>query len=201
VIAIRGTEGILEWVHDAEFNRVTCPFLAGAGYTEDGFTAMYNSLGTSVAAGSPSVVSALETLPFKQPVGSVTICGHSLGGALATLMALDLAANSSFKPPTVYTYASPRAGDSLFVSTYNQLVPDSYRIANRVDLVPKLPLPPAYDHVRELFDLNAAQFLPFPPKILVKPTLACEHLLDTYLHLLSVVSGGPVLPLGPNCAP
>jgi hypothetical protein len=200
VIAIRGTEGILEWIHDAEFLQVTCPFLAGAGHTEDGFTAMYSSLRTGVAAGSPSVVGALATLPFTQPVGSVTICGHSLGGALATLLALDVAANSSFKNPTVYTYASPRTGDPSFASTFDQVVRNSFRIANRIDLVPKLPFPPLYEHVAELFDLNPIQLLPFP-KILVKPTIPCEHVLDTYLHLLSVVSGGPVLPLDPDCVP
>ena len=147
VIAIRGTEGIQEWINDAHFLLVTCPFLAGAGNTEDGFTAMYNSLRTGDAAGSPTVVNALATLPFPQPVSSVTICGHSLGGALVTLLALDLAANTNFKNPTVYSYASPRTGDPLFVSTYNQVVKNSSRIANRLDLVPKLPLPPDYDHV------------------------------------------------------
>jgi hypothetical protein len=29
VVAIRGTEGILEWLHDAEFLQVTCPFWRG----------------------------------------------------------------------------------------------------------------------------------------------------------------------------
>lgn len=43
--------------------------------------------------------------------------------------------------PTAYTYASPRTGDPAFVSTYNQVVPKSFRIANRIDLVPKLPFP------------------------------------------------------------
>ena len=52
-----------------------------------------------------------------------------------------------------------------------------------------------------LFDLSAIQLLPFPPKILVKPTIRCEHILDSYLHLLSIASGGPVLPLDLDCAP
>jgi len=201
VIAIRGTEGILEWIQDAQFLLVPCPFLAGAGHTEDGFTAMYNSLRTGDATGSPTVVNAMATLPFPQPVSTVTICGHSLGGALVTLLALDLAANTDFKNPTVYTYASPRTGDPSFASTYNQVVKNSFRIANRLDLVPKLPLPPAYDHVLELYELNPIQLLPLPPKILLKFTPTCEHVLDSYLYLLSVVSGGPVLPLDPTCMP
>ena len=41
VIALRGTAGIWEWIHDCEFLPVSCPFLAGAGRTDDGFTAIY----------------------------------------------------------------------------------------------------------------------------------------------------------------
>ena len=52
-----------------------------------------------------------------------------------TLLALDLAANSSIKDPTAYTYASPRTGDPAFVLTYNQVVAKSFRIANRIDLL------------------------------------------------------------------
>ena len=33
IIAIRGTEGIDGWIHDAEFLQVPCPFLPGSGYT------------------------------------------------------------------------------------------------------------------------------------------------------------------------
>jgi len=201
VIAIRGTEGIQEWINDAQFLLVTCPFLAGAGHTEDGFTAMYNSLRTGDAAGSPTVVNALATLPLPQPANSLTICGHSLGGALGTLLALDVAANTNFKNPAVYTFASPRTGDPSFASTYNQVVKNSFRIANRLDLVPKLPLPPVYEHVAELYELNPIQWIPIPPKILVKPTITCEHSLDSYLYLLSVVSDGPLLPLDPTCKP
>jgi hypothetical protein len=44
VIAIRGTEGIAEWMHDAAFLQKPYPFLPGAGNTEDGFTTVYETL-------------------------------------------------------------------------------------------------------------------------------------------------------------
>jgi hypothetical protein len=199
VIAIRGTEGILEWIHDAEFSLVPCPFLAGAGHTEDGFTDMYESLRTGAAPGSPAVVDALATLQFPQPVSSLTICGHSLGGALATLLALDVAANTTFTEPAVYTYGSPRTGDSLFAATYDQVVKNSYRVANRLDIITSLPPPLGYEHVLNPYELNPVRLV--PPKSLVKCTVVCEHSLATYLHLLSLQTTGPVLPLEPACTP
>lgn len=200
VIAIRGTEGIQEWVHDAEFLLVTCPFLAGAGHTEDGFTAVYMSMTTSLDPTCPRVTQALPGLKFPRPVTSVTICGHSLGGALATLLALDVAANTPFKNPAVYTYASPRTGGPQFVATYNQVVPNTNRVAGRLDLVPKLPLPPLYDHVLGLYEVNSIQ-LGIPPKILIKPELACLHILTSYLYLLSKQAAGAIMPLMPQCVP
>ncbi|MGV0069074.1 lipase family protein [Mycobacterium colombiense] len=200
-IAIRGTEGWLEWIHDADFLQVPCPFLAGAGHTEDGFTQMYESLRTGAAPGSPAVVGALGTLPFVQPVGSVTVCGHSLGGALATLLALDVAANTAFTNPAVYTYGSPRTGDALFAGTFDQVVKDSYRVANRLDIVTALPPPIDYEHVLNPVELNPIRLVPLPPKALVKYTVACEHSLATYLYLLSLQSGGPVLALEAACKP
>jgi Lipase (class 3) len=197
VIVIRGTEGIWEWIHDCEFLPVRCPFLAGAGRADDGFTAIYNSL--RVATTSARVVDALAALPFNHGSNSLTICGHSLGGALATLLALDVAANTKFKNPTIYTYASPRTGDSLFVRTYNQVVPNTCRIANRVDLVPKLPLPPLYEHAAGLYELNPVKLI--PPTFLVKCEFACEHHMTSYLHLLSLLAGGTVQPLDAGCVP
>jgi hypothetical protein len=130
----------------------------------------------------------------------VTVCGHSLGGALATLLGLDVAVNTIFKNPTVYTYASPRTGDSSFTAFYDHMVPNTIRVANRMDLVPKLPMPPLYDHVSTPSEVNPVQMLPLPPKVLVKPTLACQHILDTYLYLLSLAAGGEVIPLDSGCA-
>ncbi len=202
VIAVRGTEGITEWIQDAKFDSVKCSFLGGGEKTEDGFTDVYNSMAIDAAAGTAPLAKALTTIAWPRAVTSLTICGHSLGGALATLLALDVAANSPapFNDPTVYTYASPKTGDPAFVSTYNHLVPNTFRVANRVDLVPKLPLPPLYDHVSGLFEVSPVK-LGLPPAVLIKFDIRCEHILTSYLHLLSLRAGGTPLPLDPKCVP
>jgi pimeloyl-ACP methyl ester carboxylesterase len=193
VIAIRGTDGIFEWLQDARFLLVKCPFLPGAGFTEDGFTDVYESLRIAKDTASPRLVDALPNLAFPHPATSLTICGHSLGGALVTLLALDVAANTKFKSPVAYTYASPRAGDPSFANTYDQVVPHTIRIANRLDLVPKLPMPPLYAHVLQLYELN--------PLLRVKFDILCQHHLTTYLYLLSLQASGTPLPLNPECVP
>ena len=193
VVAIRGTEGIKEWVQDIKFLAVKCPFLAGAGLTEDGFTAVYQSLRTTQDPGSTRLVDALPGMAFPKPITSLTITGHSLGGALATLLSLDVGANTAFgKILTSITYASPRTGDPSFADTYNQVVPDTTRYANRVDIVPKLPVPPLYEHVSVGVELN--------PLFQVKLDILCQHHLTTYMFLLSKLTGGTILPLDQGCA-
>ncbi len=187
VIVIRGTAGIWEWVHDVEFLYVPCPVTSGAGSTDDGFTAIYKALSIDPLLKSP-LVASLATLKFNLPVSSMTICGHSLGGALATITAFDVAANTPFKNPNAYTYASPRTGDPFFASAYNKAVPNTFRIANRSDLVPKLPLPPIYEHVAGFVDLNPVS-TGNPPSTLVNDTIPCEHILTTYLYLLGTLAG------------
>ncbi len=193
VVAIRGTDGIFEWVQDVNFFWVSCPILPGSGNSEDGFTAVYESLRVASDANSVPVVAALPGMEFPRPVTSMTICGHSLGGALATLLALDVAANTKLPTPTVYTYASPRVGNPQFADTYNQLLTNTYRFVNRMDIVPKLPTQPPYAHVLGLYELN--------PMLKVKWDIFCEHHLTTYLYLLSLLTGGTVLPLDAGCAP
>lgn len=61
----------------------------------------------------------------------IITCGHSLGGALATLCASRLSAD------LCYTYGSPKVGDSNWVSGFTT---KHYRVVNNNDIVPKVPL-------------------------------------------------------------
>lgn len=201
VIAIRGTEGIKEWVQDAKF--LTKPFtrVARAGETEDGFTDVYDSMKVGQDAGAPTVVKWLGEHQWRQPATSLTICGHSLGGALATLLALDVAANgdAAFQNPIVYTYASPRTGDEQFFAKHKQLVATTNRLVDNADLVPKLPSDPPYKHVCDGIEMDS--FTLIPPRIRLQPNPVCWHIMSSYLYLMSLELGGPEIPPEAECAP
>jgi hypothetical protein len=63
------------------------------------------------------------------------LTGHSMGGALAVLTASRLA-KLGHPPVATYTFGAPRVGDAAFCASY--ALP-TYRIVNRLDLVPELP--------------------------------------------------------------
>ena len=186
VLAVRGTKGIHEWLHDCFYAAVKCPILDDAGHTEDGFTEVYLTLRVGEALGSMRLRDALKTMAFPQPVKSMTICGHSLGASLATLLALDVAANTQFKDVALYTYASPRTGDDRFVEVFNQYVPKTFRVANRMDLITEVPpaiasLAAPYRHVESTSTLVPDQS--------IGHHIMCQHHLSTYVYLMAAEAG------------
>jgi len=194
VAAIRGTDTILEWLHDASFLMLPTPISGSHGYTEDGFTSVYKSLRIGPANGTLSARDSIKSYIDTGAATSVTVCGHSLGGALATFLTLDVALNTSCRTPMAYTYASPRTGDHIFAGSFNAAVPACYRVANRQDLVPKLPpiLPLPYEHVNTLYELN-------PPPNAINPTIPCMHHLTTYLWLMGQLAGSNAYSLDAGC--
>ena len=203
-IVFRGTEGIKEWVQDAQF--LTTPFreVPNAGQSEDGFTQMYRSSTAGDGAAAVPLLPALGGNLFNKPVTSMTIAGHSLGGALATLCALDVAANApaAFRNPTVFTYASPRTGDRSFAAAYSQRITNTYRYVDNVDLVPKLPKPLlvpliSYMHVSAQIEMDSLTLI--PPRALLQPNPVCWHILSSYLYLMALASNTSTPGPEPQC--
>jgi hypothetical protein len=194
VVAIRGTDTILEWLHDGFFLMVPSPVVGAGGLTEDGFTAVYRSLRCGMATGTLSAKDSVKSYLDKGTANTVTVCGHSVGGALATLLTLDLKLNTSCDAPTVYTYASPRVGDHVFAKSYNSAISANYRIINRQDLIPKMPptLPLPYEHVHTYYELN-------PPPNAISPMIPCMHHLNTYLWIMNQLAGSNADSLDPDC--
>ena len=88
-----------------------------------------------------------------EPSPALWITGHSLGGALATIAAALLAERG--KPVQgVYTFGSPRVGDSAFASLLESRLSRIYRIVNNNDIVTRVPPRSfGYDHVGEFWYL------------------------------------------------
>ncbi|WP_433753400.1 lipase family protein [Paenibacillus amylolyticus] len=105
------------------------PFVRNGGKTSRGFTCLYRSTRNNF----------IRELKKLSPAKKLYITGHNYGGALATLAALDIAVNTGFKHPFVYTYGSPRIGDPNFVSRFNSTVKHSTRIVNIHDTFPTFP--------------------------------------------------------------
>lgn len=74
------------------------------------------------------------------PVSSVVVTGHSLGGALAKLCAVDIQYNFSKQVSIeAFTYGAPKVGNDGFRDSYNERVPNSYRVVHGMDIVPEIP--------------------------------------------------------------
>ena len=66
----------------------------------------------------------------------LTICGHSLGGAMATICASRL--QMDIDVHCLYTYGSPRTGTSDYIKKFEHV--RHFRFVNNNDIVPTVPL-------------------------------------------------------------
>jgi predicted lipase len=82
----------------------------------------------------------------------LVVSGHSLGGATATVAALDLK-QRGYDVHSVYTYGSPRVGYSDFKEIYEGAKIPTYRFVNAYDVVPRIPKI-NYHHVGEPYFLT-----------------------------------------------
>ena len=75
-------------------------------------------------------------VPHTPPTWITTLwltTGHSLGGALATLAAVDIRKaipECAHLNISCYTFGAPRTGNHAFAYDYNELVPDTWGIIN-----------------------------------------------------------------------
>lgn len=126
VVAFRGTGSDPDWIADTEVHQTG--FIFPDARTHAGFTSIYTSCREAILAN-------LQKLP---DFSRLYVTGHSLGGALAVLHALDATVNTSFRP-VMYNFGGPRVGNPGFVTRYNSLVANSIRVVNAYDIIPLLP--------------------------------------------------------------
>ncbi|MBW4081191.1 lipase family protein [Paenibacillus sp. S150] len=174
IIAFRGSSSTVNWISNANAMQKKFKYIKEDCLAHRGFTDIYSSARSGL-------LSALSRLPSGK---RLYITGHSLGGALATLCAADIAANTEYNTPHLYTYGSPRTGDPAFAQACSKHVPNSYRIANLFDAAAYVPpsifkLPNRdkryyYSHVQT-----------FCPLSFQKGSVSLNHALGSYFRELS----------------
>tara|TARA_Y100000389_G_C17454816_1_gene517379 strand:- start:775 stop:1632 length:858 start_codon:yes stop_codon:yes gene_type:complete len=142
IIIFRGTESLRDVLSD--LNIIKEPLLLNNYQihpkVHSGFLKQFNSV-------TFSIEKVITEFKQEEPSGSIIICGHSLGGAIATIAAIKY--TLMFEMP-VYciTFGAPRAGDYNFADIFNDKIISSIRIINEDDPVPLVPLPLTYSHVK-----------------------------------------------------
>lgn len=146
-IVFRGSASYGDIFKDFMIKKTPFIHIPNGGNVHTGFFSIYNNTCKDQPESLRDQI--LRTLENISPEKQLVITGFSLGGALATLCACDVAENSRFKDPIVYTFASPRVGDQLFVNAYNNRISRSVRVINYHDYVPCNPLQwLGYRHVK-----------------------------------------------------
>lgn len=135
IIAFRGTQTQIEWWRNLQAGqRKYIDLRTGKQYgkVHQGYL---NIIRKQI---SSALIEAVKQL---DPTVPCYITGHSLGAALATLSAMDIALQvpEIREQIQLYTYAGPRIGDRDFAQAHSQMIPNSYRIVNLSDSVPLVP--------------------------------------------------------------
>ncbi|KAJ9049241.1 hypothetical protein DSO57_1026745 [Entomophthora muscae] len=150
VLSYRGSLFLENWIQDFVFLMTPVPYAKGVKI-QLGFRQMHQKL-------YPDIIGPLREALDKYPDSKLLVTGHSLGGALATVMASDLLHRDVVHPRrlNVITFGEPRVGNLEFARWYNSQPAHITRVVNENDIVPHLdPAVFGYvNHVSEMYIQN-----------------------------------------------
>ncbi|KAI4377928.1 hypothetical protein MLD38_015481 [Melastoma candidum] len=216
VIALRGTVTCPEWAENFRANLV--PILDHSGEAsatsqgqpevECGFLSLYKTSGSHIPSLSESIIQEVTRLveKYKDEPLSITVTGHSLGAALAILIADELStvfATPIGPPVAVFSFGGPKVGNRAFGDQIREKNVKVLRIVNNQDIITKVPAGitlnkstrlklrklarievktpwDGYSHVGTELRVDTR----LSPYLRPDADIACCHDLEAYLHLV-----------------
>lgn len=145
-VVFRGSDADRDWLTNLDFSRWSAVTDAVLDEKQLDYPDVYgaSSSGVKMHKGFTkaylAVRSEIHEVVRQSPMTHWVATGHSLGGALAKLCAVDLQYN--FAPGIsveTYSFGAPRVGNRAFTESYNRRVPDTWRFVNGNDVVCGLP--------------------------------------------------------------
>lgn len=135
IISFKGSSTIKDFFYNINTNLITAEEIKGK--IHQGF---YNLLMKNKTLNKVSKI--IENYPSST---KIIFTGHSLGGALASLMTSYCQEKFGKERVSLYTFGSPRVGDQTFCKSISSCT----RVVNDKDPVSLLPFPPRYRHLQE----------------------------------------------------
>jgi hypothetical protein len=157
-ICFRGSTTLKDWETNLDKSLIT-------NYFKNDIYSIHNGYYTRYISISNEIHNYLRKKEFDE----LYVCGHSLGGALASICCFDLVINNVIKNKKIscITFGSPRIGDINFTKIYNNNKIKTYRIVLSGDPVPKLPLDGNYIHLTSSYYLKNNKIYNKPNKIYI----------------------------------
>ncbi|XP_077219373.1 phospholipase A1-Igamma3, chloroplastic-like [Tasmannia lanceolata] len=200
VVAWRGTVTHVEWIHNLKTSVVSPNFGRDpevkmlAGFF-DLYTDKEKDCNFCSFSAREQVLAEIKRLVdrYKGEELSITITGHSLGGALALMSVYDLAemkvsvVDGSQIPITVFSFCAPRVGNLRFKERCKELNVKVLRVVNARDIVPKFPDPFQWSYAYVGVELML--YHTNSPFLKATFDLVCSHNLEVLLHLIDGYHG------------
>jgi len=184
-IVFRGTKGERDILTDLECLQEKTSIQNRDCTVHRGFLKAYKSI--------KSQIDSIKFADFENY--DIIICGHSLGGALATICAADISTTNKIY---TITFGSPRVGNSRFTSIFNNHVTLYYRFIHQNDIVPTMPRI-NYNHVgkqiriddngKEISYMNIWKRLIYwikgKQKLDLNLVSVKDHFMEKYIHAVT----------------
>jgi hypothetical protein len=146
-LGFQGTSTLRDLLYDADLALVPCAFLPHSEIKKllvhRGFQNQYMEIRELIHE------EIKENLPE-----AMLVSGHSLGGALSSICALDVAFNFPDVETTCVTFGSPKYGNDEFNRELSRRVPNYTRFVHEHDPVVRYPFVGPYTHTGEFVQLK-----------------------------------------------
>lgn len=139
IISYRGSIDIQNWIDDFTFVQKKEYKNLPNALVHEVFYRLYQEV-------AKQVVASVQDIRKEHEVAMILVSGHSMGGAVALICAIELSMLRALYVQAVYTFGHPRAGNFAFAELMQKNVPNLFRVTHNHDIVPHLP--PTYLNYR-----------------------------------------------------
>ncbi len=132
IVSWRGTipDDWDNWIEDFSFEHLSYQKCVGCKVHAGFYLSTWSIFGR--------VLRHFDTLLKAHPDAKVVITGSSMGGALATIAALDFQADYG-RVDELHIFGTPRTGNIAFAKYLTRRIPNTIRVIHNRDVIPHVP--------------------------------------------------------------